>query len=48
VRLSGTFEGSLIDDPGFLLWIYALGALGALLSVTLGAIRGLTKHSYRC
>ncbi len=43
---SGSFEGSLIDDPGFLLWIYGLGALGALLSVTLGAIRGLTKHNY--
>lgn len=43
---SGTFEGSLVDDPGFLLWVYGLGALGALLSVTLGAIRGVTKHNY--
>jgi hypothetical protein len=42
---SDAFEGSFVDDSG-LLWVYALGALGALLSVTLGAIRGLTKHNY--
>jgi hypothetical protein len=36
----------VMGDGGSLIWIYALGALGSLLSVTLGAIRGLTRHNY--
>lgn len=37
---------SIVGDPAMLIWVYALGALGALLSVTLSAIRGVTKHNY--
>ena len=42
----GAEPDTMMADGGSLLWIYALGALGALLSVTLGAIRGLTRHNY--
>jgi len=42
----GAEPETVMADGGSLLWIYALGALGALLSVTLGAIRGLTRHNY--
>ncbi len=42
----GTRE-SLMSQPGLLVWTFALGGLGALLSVALGAIRGVTKHNYR-
>ncbi len=42
----GPDQETVMGDGGSLIWIYALGALGALLSVTLGAIRGLTRHNY--
>jgi len=42
----GADRDTVLGHGGSLLWIYSLGALGALLSVTLGAIRGLTRHNY--
>jgi len=42
----GPDRDTVMGHGGSLLWIYSLGALGALLSVTLGAIRGLTRHNY--
>ena len=46
IRLDSGRE-SVMSRPGLLVWIFALGGLGSTLSVALGAIRGVTKHSYR-
>jgi hypothetical protein len=37
---------TLVDHPTRLMWVYAFGALGAFLSVSLSAMRGLTKQNY--
>jgi hypothetical protein len=42
----GDGRTSLIGNSDLLLWVYALGALGSLLSLTLGAIQGVTKQNY--
>jgi hypothetical protein len=39
-------RGNLLGNTGLLMWVYACGALGALLSVTLGTIRGVTRQNY--
>jgi hypothetical protein len=46
IRLDAGRE-SVMSRPGLLVWIFALGGLGSMLSVALGAIRGVTKHNYR-
>src|SRR4051812_14422548 len=37
---------STIGDTTLLVWVYAFGALGALLSATLGTIHGVTRENY--
>jgi hypothetical protein len=37
---------STIGDTPLLVWVYVFGALGALLSATLGTIRGVTRENY--
>ena len=46
IRLDSGRE-SVMSRPGLLVWIFALGGLGSMLSVALGAIRGVPKHNYR-
>jgi len=38
--------GSTIGNTTLLIWVYAFGALGALLSLTLGAIHGVTRENH--
>ena len=37
---------SAIGDTTLLVWVYVFGALGALLSATLGTIQGVTRENY--
>jgi hypothetical protein len=43
---SGAIGDNVLGHTTLLLWVYVFGALGALLSVTLSAIRGLTRQNY--
>jgi hypothetical protein len=38
--------GNILGSTALVVWIYVCGALGALLSVTLGTIRGVTRRNY--
>jgi hypothetical protein len=38
--------GNILGNTSLLVWVYVCGALGALLSVTLGTIRGVTRQNY--